>query len=152
MATKQIMTQANTQAAKATIMVVRGRESVNVARSLQIMPKRGGLALKQPTFNWKAENKYHELWNFKIEVKVFLMTNSCNIQYNEKVPIIFIWLGREGLQFMQVLYDEKQERFKTSMGLFEVLSEEIKSQHNETVLSLQYCKLIWEQMRMLQNG
>ena len=31
------------------------------------------------------------------------------------------------------------------MGLFKVLSEKLKSQNNETVLSLQYCKLIKEQ-------
>ena len=54
------------------------------------------------------------------------MTNSYNIQYNEKVPVILNWLGREGLQFLKSLNDEEQENFKKSMGFFEVLSEIFK--------------------------
>ena len=61
------------------------------------------------------------------------------------VFIIPNWLGREGLQFMQALNDEEQEKCKASMGLSEVLCEKFKLQNNDTMLSLQYCKLIRQQ-------
>ena len=65
------------------------------------------------------------------------MTNSYNIQDNEKVLGIVIWLGREVLQFVQTLNDEEQEKFKTSIGLLEVLNKRFKPQYSETILSLQ---------------
>ena len=55
------------------------------------------------------------------------MTNSFNIQDNEKVPIILSWLGRGGPQFMQTLNNEEQEKHKMSMGLFEVLNENVNT-------------------------
>ena len=42
---------------------------------------------------------------------------------------------------MQTINGEENEKCKTSMSLFEVLSEKFRSQHNETTLSLQYCKV-----------
>ena len=35
----------------------------------------------------------------------------------------------------------EEEKSKKSSGMLEVLSENFKPQHNETVLSLSYCKL-----------
>ena len=67
------------------------------------------------------------------------MTNSYNIQDNEKVPITLSWLGREGLQFMKTLSEEK-EKCETSMGLFSVLGEKVEPQQ-KTIISLQYFKL-----------
>ena len=58
-----------------------------------------------------------------------------------KVPIIKNWLGREGLQFMQTLNIAVKEACKSAMWLFKVLKENIRPQHNEIILSLQYCKL-----------
>ena len=55
------------------------------------------------------------------------------------------WLGHEGLQFMQIFNDTEQEKCRPSAGLFEVASEKFKPQHNETILSMQYCKLTREQ-------
>ena len=54
------------------------------------------------------------------------MNNSYSIQDNNMFPIILNYFGREGLQFMQTLNDEEQEKCKSSMGLFEVLSETFK--------------------------
>ena len=53
------------------------------------------------------------------------MTNSYNTQDNKKVPIIFNCLGRAWLQFVQTLNDEENEKCKTSIWLFEVLSENL---------------------------
>ena len=101
-----------------------------------MIPRRAGPALGQPTFNWKASNKYKELQNFKIDVNMIFMTNTYNAQENDKVPSILKWLGREGLQFVQTLNDVEQEKCKTSKGLCKMLHENFKPQHNKTVLSL----------------
>ena len=37
------------------------------------------------------------------------------------------------------------------MRLFEVLNEKIKPQHNETILSFQYCKLIGQQCQVAEE-
>ena len=47
---------------------------------------------------------------------------------------------------------KQQEKCKTSTELFIILNKEFSPQHNETILSLQYCKLIREQRKMLNNG
>ena len=54
-------------------------------------------------------------------------------------------LGHDGLRFVQTLNDEEQEECTTCAGLFLVLSEKFKLQHNETVLSLQYWTLTREE-------
>ena len=73
------------------------------------------------------------------------MTNSYNTQDNKKVSVIHNRLDKEGLQLMQMLNAEVQEKCKTSIRLFEVLSENFEPQHNETMVPLQYCKLIGQQ-------
>ena len=73
------------------------------------------------------------------------MINSYDIQNKENIPVMLSWLGREGLQFVKTLKDEEKEKCKTSMGLFESLSQNFKPQHNETILSLQFCTLAMEQ-------
>ena len=52
---------------------------------------------------------------------------------------------------MQTSNDEEQEKCKTSIALFAVLSENFKLQHNETILSVQYCKLIRQQSENAQE-
>ena len=120
MTAKQSMLQAITvsiKAAKAEILADEGTENpVNAARSVQVMSRIGNQAPKQPIFDWKTMGKYRELLNF--EIKNILLTNSYNIQDNEKVPIILNLLCREGLQFTETLNDGEQEKYKTSMGLF----------------------------------
>ena len=79
-----------------------------------------------------------------MEVRTFLI-NSYIAQENEKVPIIIKWLGCEEAMFVQTFNNNEQEKCKTSSGLFEVLSEKLKPQHNETVSSLRYSKQIREE-------
>ena len=71
--------------------------------------------------------------------------NSYNIQENEKVPIIRNWLGHKGLRFVETLNGKKQEKCQTCFGLLKVLSAKFKMQHDETIVSLQYCKLVREE-------
>ena len=47
----------------------RGRNSSQLCNANTTAPRTGSPTLKQPLFNWKALDEYHELCNFKIEVK-----------------------------------------------------------------------------------
>ena len=63
MTAKQIMMQAITQT-DTKEAITPGKETenpVDTAKLGQVIPRTGGLALKQPTFNWKAADKYKEL-------------------------------------------------------------------------------------------
>ena len=99
-----------------------------------------GTLLKQPPFDWKGPVKYHELHNFQIEVRNIFLTNSY-----KKMPININLLGHEGFRLIQTLNDNEKVKCKTSTGLFEVITQNFKLQHNDTILLLQYCKLIREE-------
>ena len=76
MVAQQSMTQAITEAALeaakvATMVVKEVKNSVNTARSVQVMPRTGKPALIQPTFDWKEAEKHQELQSYKMEVKTF---------------------------------------------------------------------------------
>ena len=100
-----------------------------------------GPVMKQSTFNWNAKDKYEELQNFKVEVSYMLQ--NYNLGQVEKVSVIKIWLGREGLQPIVALMQEEQEACHEE-GLFDTHNREFKQQYNETVKSLQFHKLIMQ--------
>ena len=54
------------------------------------------------------------------------------------------WLGYKGLRFVQTIC-QRTGKCKTSLDLFELLSDKSMSQHYETILLLQYCKQTREQ-------
>ena len=56
-------------------------------------PKIGGPAMKQPTFNWDAEDKYSELKTFRLEVNN-------------------IWMGRLRVAAIECNYQEVDEQLK----------------------------------------
>ena len=49
---------------------------------------------KQPTFDWKAPDKYNKLCNFEIEVKMYFYQIIIKYKKSEKMPIIMKCLGR----------------------------------------------------------
>ena len=57
--------------------------------------------MKQPTFNWDAEDKYSELKTFRLEVNNILSTY--NTQQMQQWAVVKNWLGRKGLQFLETL-------------------------------------------------
>ena len=58
----QAIKQADIKADEAALMAVKdARNPVNVARSVEVMPRKGCQALKQPAFEWKAAEKCQEL-------------------------------------------------------------------------------------------
>ena len=42
-----------------------------VAKSMSVRTTVSGLSLRGPIFNWKSQDKYNELLNFKLEVKTY---------------------------------------------------------------------------------
>ena len=55
--------------------------------------------------------------------------------------IVKNWLGRKGLQFIELLTHAEKDRYNTLEGLFEILTNKFRPQFSETIKSLQFCKL-----------
>ena len=64
-------------------------------------PKIGGPAMKQPSFNLEADNKYSELKTLRLEVNNIL--TMYNTPQTEQLTIIKNWLGRKGLLLIESL-------------------------------------------------
>ena len=79
---------------------------------------------------------YIDLLSFEMEIMNMPLTKTYQVTEEEKVPIFKSWLGREGLQLIQAFKTTKKEAGQNSGGnVFHV-----KPYHNETILSLKYCK------------
>ena len=79
-------------------MTVRGAEGPTESRRpAHMVPRTTGQVLTQPIFDWKAQDNYNKLSNFKIEVRNIFMAKFYIIEESEKVLIIMSWLGHEGL-------------------------------------------------------
>ena len=82
----QTITETAVEATKAAIMVYRESDSlVNYTSSIHSIPRLGGPPLRQPTFDWKARDRYQELGKFRIEVKNIFMTNNYYIQESKGI-------------------------------------------------------------------
>ena len=82
-------------------------------------PKVGNPALKQPAFDWNVQDKYSELKTFWLEVNNILSTY--NTQETDKLVLVKKWLGRKGLQYLEMLTMAEKETCNTLEGLFETL-------------------------------
>ena len=105
---KKSMMQAIAQAANAEKDGRKEAENaINATRSVQVMLRNGGSALKQPTCDWKVADNTKN-YETEIVVKDIFKNNSYNMQDNEMVTIIHNWLGIEQMQF--------NKNVKTSSG------------------------------------
>ena len=52
---------------------------------------------------------------------------------------------------MLTLKDEKKEKYRTNVGLFEVLSEKFKAQHNEEILHCKTANGLGNRIKMPRN-
>ena len=95
--------------------------------------------MKQPTFDWNAEDKYSKLKTFRLEVNNVL--SMYNTPQTDKLAVVKNCLGRKGLQYVETLMTMEKETCNTLEGLFETLSNKFKPQYNETITSLQFRKL-----------
>ena len=102
-------------------------------------PKIGGPAMKQPSFNWEADEKYSKLKKFRLEVNNIISTY--RTPQAEQLAIVKNWLGRKGLQFMELLTHAEKDRCNTLEDLFIILTNMFRPKFNETIKSLQVCKL-----------
>ena len=88
MASEQIMSEAITRAvAEATRIAIQTMAEAQVERMLGTSgPKIGGLTMKQPTFDWSAQDKYSELKTFRLEVDNVLSTY--NTPETDKLAVV----------------------------------------------------------------
>ena len=87
-----------------------------------------------------------------MEVSNIFMTKNYDINEVEKVPIIKNCLGRESLKFIQTLTEADEQSCQTITGLLKVLDGQIQAEHNDTIPSLQYYKLIKHNGESAENG
>ena len=104
----------------------------------KVGPKIGRPAMKQPSFNWKADDKYSRLKTFSLEVSnIFTMYSTPQA---EQLAIVKNWLGRKGMQFI-VIDTYKKDTCNALEALFEMLTNKFKPQFNKMIKSLQFHKL-----------
>ena len=141
MATEQIMSEAITKAlAEATRVVIQAMAEAQVEQmSNTVGPKIGSPAMKQPTFDWDAEDKYSELKTFRLEVNNVLSTY--NTPQTDKLALVKNWLGRKGLHYLDTLTTTEKETCNTLEGIFNTLTYKCKLQYNKTIKLLQFRKL-----------
>ena len=90
--------------------------------------------MKQPMFNWNAQDKYIELKIFRLEVNNILSTY--NTPQTDKLALVKTWLGRKGLQYLETLTTAEKETCNTLEGLFKTLSNKFNPQYNEMIKSI----------------
>ena len=101
-------------------------------------PKLGGPTMKKPTFDWDAQDKYSELKTFRLDVNNIFSTY--NAPQMDKLALVKNWLGRKGLQYLEMLTMDEKETSSMLEGLFETLCNKLKTQY-KTIKSLQFRKL-----------
>ena len=78
--------------------------------------KIGGRTMKQPTFDWDAEDKYSEPKTFRLEVNNVLYTY--NTLQTDKLALVRNCLGRRGLQYLETLTNMEKVTCNMLEGLF----------------------------------
>ena len=140
MSSEQIMSEAIVRAvAEATRTVLQTMAEAQAERMHDGSgPKLGGPTMKQPLFDWDAQDKYSELKTFQLEVNNILSTY--NTPQTEKLALVKNWLGRKGLQYLEMLTTAEKETCNMLEGLFETLCNKFKPQYNKMIKSLQFRK------------
>ena len=64
-----------------------------------------------------------------------------NTPQAEQLAMVKNWSGRKGLKFIESLKSEEKDMCSTLEGLFKIFTNKFKQQFNETIKSLQFCKL-----------
>ena len=66
-----------------------------------------------------------------LEVKNILSTY--NTLEHDKIAIVFIWLGRKGLHYIESITEMENQACNTLQGLFNTLATQFQLQFNETI-------------------
>ena len=88
--------------AEATRATIEAMAAARAERTQNAGPRLGRPVIKQPTFNWEAEDRFNELRKLQDRGKQH-MPNHTNIPQTEQLAIIQHWLDRKGLQFLEYL-------------------------------------------------
>ena len=103
-------------------------------------PKIGRPAMKQPSFNWEADNKYNKHKTFRVEVSNILTVYIT--PQTEQPAIVKNWVGRKGLLFIELLTHAEKDTCSTLEGLFKILTKRFRLQLNDKMIkALQFHKL-----------
>ena len=86
-----------------------------------------------------------------MEVENVLQVRVYDLSDEEKVSIIRHWLGREGLKFIQTLPSTEKKCMQNCDKTIQCTRRIFRLQHNEMILSLQYCKLHRKEKESAQN-
>ena len=78
--------------AEATRAAIQTMATAATESPQSVGPKIGRPVMKQPNFNWEADDKYNKLKNFRLEVNCTFV--SYNIPCTEQLAIVKKWLGR----------------------------------------------------------
>ena len=119
-----VVMQVAIQAALAAVMVLQEAVSgstsgPNMVNSGEAHKHRYGRpALRKAFFNYFAPVRYAELLSFEMGVTNILQTNTCKLTKEEKVSIVKNWLGREGLQLIQIFNNSEKEVSKSAERMF----------------------------------
>ena len=125
--------------AEATRVAIQTMAAAPTERPQNVGPKIGRPVNEATQFQLEAHNKYNELKNFRLVVNNIF--KSYNMPHTEQLAIVKNWLGRKGLQFIESLTHMEKKKCNTIEGLFAMLNNKLKPQFNETIKSLQFCKL-----------
>ena len=133
--THEVMAQAMAEPMRTAIQ---GMAAAGNERPQNMGPRPGGPTLKQPNFNWDVEVKYNKLKIFRLEINNIF--KSYNTSQAEQLAIIKKWLGRKGLQFIELLTETEKERCNSTEGLFTTFNNKFKPKFNKITKSLQVHK------------
>ena len=75
-------------------------------------------------FDWNMQDKYSELKTFQLQVNITLSTY--NTPQTDKLALVKNWLGRKGLQYLEMLTTAEKETCNTLQGLFDTLCNNFK--------------------------
>ena len=99
----EIITKAVAEATRVAIQVMAATPAERPQSMAGLMID--GPTMKQPTFNLEMEDKYTELRTFRLQVNNIL--SMYNTTQGEK--LVKNWLGRKGLQFLEMLMNEEKK-------------------------------------------
>ena len=71
--------------------------------------RNGGLVLEKPRINWNAPDRYVKLLNFQLQVMNILEIRHCEINDEERIPVIKNWLGWDGLLLVKSFTQEENK-------------------------------------------
>ena len=84
-----------------------------------VRPQSGGASLRQLLLDWNARQYIYQ--KIEMRVKKKIINRNFELNHVENVPVIKNWLGKDDLQFIQILKVVEQETSHTVKRLFDTV-------------------------------